>query len=173
METLSSARIASNFTDLKYNQSQEVFGLSISNIVCGVFGGLPCSSTLLRTTVNVASGASSKLSQLLSGVMMLIIIIFLLPVFSYMPMPVIASILITMACRLLPSNYIDEISNLDKFELFILLLTTILCVVIDGAGGLIIGGLICLIKFAFTQSNPTYLYRMDQLLGESLLVIKI
>jgi MFS superfamily sulfate permease-like transporter len=59
---LTSARIASNITELKYNRSQEVLGLSISNIVCGALGGLPCSSTLLRTTVNVASGASSKLS---------------------------------------------------------------------------------------------------------------
>jgi MFS superfamily sulfate permease-like transporter len=66
-----------------------------------------------------------------------------------MPMPVVASILITMACRLLPSNYIDEISVLDKFELFVLLMTTILCVTIDGATGLIIGGLICLIVYAF------------------------
>jgi len=66
-----------------------------------------------------------------------------------MPMPVVASILITMACRLLPSNYIDEISVLDKFELFVLLMTTILCVTIDGATGLIIGGLICLIEYAF------------------------
>ncbi len=64
-------------------------------------------------------------------------------------MPVVASILITMACRLLPSNYIDEISVLDKFELFVLLMTTILCVTIDGATGLIIGGLICLIAYAF------------------------
>ncbi len=64
-------------------------------------------------------------------------------------MPVVASILITMACRLLPSNYIDEISVLDKFELFVLLMTTILCVTIDGATGLIIGGLICLIVYAF------------------------
>lgn len=67
-------------------------------------------------------------------------------------MPVIASILITIACRLLPSNYIDEISVLDKFELFVLLLTTILCVTIDGAGGLFLGGIICLIKYASNQS---------------------
>lgn len=80
---------------------------------------------------------------------MLIIIIFLLPIFSYMPMPIVASILITMACRLLPSVYIDEISGLDKFELFVLLMTTILCIVIDVAAGLVIGGLICLIKYAF------------------------
>lgn len=80
---------------------------------------------------------------------MLIIIVFMLPIFSYMPMPVVASILITMACRLLPINYIDEIGGLDRFELFVLLITTILCIVIDGAGGLIIGGLICLIKYAF------------------------
>ena len=88
-------------------------------------------------------------------------------------MPVIASILITMACRLLPSSYIDEISSLDKFELFILLLTTVLCVIIDGAGGLIIGGLICLIKYAFYQSEPFYLFKLDQLLGEPLLIIKV
>ena len=52
-------------------------------------------------------------------------------------------------------------------------MTTVLCVIIDGAGGLIIGGLICLIKYAFYQSEPFYLFKLDQLLGEPLLIIKV
>ena len=88
-------------------------------------------------------------------------------------MPVVASILITMACRLLPSTYIDEISGQDRFELFVLLMTTILCIVIDGATGLVIGGLFCLVKYAFKQSHPYFFYRVDQLFGESILIVKV
>jgi SulP family sulfate permease len=62
IETLISGRIAANITGTKFNQSREVFGLSISNTVSGLVGALPCSSTLLRTTLNVYNGATSKLS---------------------------------------------------------------------------------------------------------------
>ena len=62
LETLISARVADNLTGTKFNQSQEVMGLSVANIVCGAVGATPCTGVLVRTAVNIASGATSKFS---------------------------------------------------------------------------------------------------------------
>ena len=77
----------------------EVRGLAISNFVCGLLGATPCTGVLVRTAVNVASGATYKISQFINGVVVLIVILLLLPCFTYIPMPVIASILITSSSK--------------------------------------------------------------------------
>jgi SulP family sulfate permease len=98
--------------------------------------------------VNVASGATSKMSQFLNGVIVLLIVTFCLPYFSFIPMPVIASILITSAVRLIPFDMIQYLFKIDKFECFILLLTAGICIYADGAMGLMYGGLFTLLNYA-------------------------
>jgi MFS superfamily sulfate permease-like transporter len=123
----------------------EVRGLAVANFVCGLLGATPCTGVLVRTAVNVASGATYKISQFINGVIVLIVTLLLLPCFTYIPMPVIASILLTSSCRLVPKNMIAHLFKLDKFECFILLFTAALCVLVDGAFGLLIGGVITLL----------------------------
>ena len=67
-------------------------------------------------------------------------------------MPVIASILITSACRLIPKKIIAHLYHLDKFECFMLLFTAALCVFVDGAFGILIGGVITLL--VNSSKNP-------------------
>lgn len=79
------------------------------------------------------------------------IVSFCLPYFSYIPMPVIASILITSAVRLIPFSMIIYLFKIDKFECFILLLTAGICIYADGAMGLMVGGLFTLLNYASKQ----------------------
>lgn len=145
LETLISARIGDHLTGTRFDSSKEVRGLSISNIVCGLLGGTPCTGVLVRTAINISSGATSKVSQMINGFVVLIVILVALPCFTFIPMPVIASILITSACRLIPMKMIVHMYHENKFDCFILIFTGILCVVVDGAFGLMIGGVICLL----------------------------
>jgi MFS superfamily sulfate permease-like transporter len=67
-------------------------------------GATPCTGVLVRTAVNVSSGTTYKISQFINGVVVLIVILLLFRCFLYIPMPVIASILITSSCRLVPQK---------------------------------------------------------------------
>ena len=62
LETLISARIADNKTNTRFNQSQEIFGMAIANMVCGLMGGTPCTGVLIRTNVNIQTNATHKMS---------------------------------------------------------------------------------------------------------------
>lgn len=62
LETLISARIADNLTGTRFDQTTECRGMSIANIACGILGGTPCTGVLVRTAVNVSSGATHKTS---------------------------------------------------------------------------------------------------------------
>jgi SulP family sulfate permease len=151
LETLISARIADNKTNTRFNQSQEIFGMSIANIVCGLMGGTPCTGVLIRTNVNVQTGATHKTSQFINAVFVFLIVVVFMPIFTYIPMAVIASILMTSACRLVPKTIIAELWNVDKFEFWILMITWMICVFKDGAVGLLIGAFLSFLK----QSEKT------------------
>ena len=77
-------------------------------------------------------------------------------VFTYIPMAVIASILITSACRLVPKTIMRELWNVDKFEFWLLIITWLICVFKDGAVGLLIGAFIAFLKQS-EKSNETQL----------------
>lgn len=62
LETLISARIADNQTGTRFDGSIEIRGLAVANIACGLIGATPVTGVLVRTAVNVASGATDKLS---------------------------------------------------------------------------------------------------------------
>ena len=57
-----SARIADNQTGTRFDGSIEIRGLAVANIACGLIGATPVTGVLVRTAVNVASGATDKLS---------------------------------------------------------------------------------------------------------------
>jgi MFS superfamily sulfate permease-like transporter len=80
--------------------------LGFSNILSGVLGGMPCTGVLIRTSVNVQTNAKHKMSQFINAFVVLAFALILMPLFSYIPMCVIASILITSACRLVPKKFI-------------------------------------------------------------------
>ena len=117
---------------------------------------MPCTGVLIRTSVNYTSGATHKMSQLINAIVVCAFALLLMPYFSYIPMSVVASILITSACRLVPKKFIYQTFQADKSECFICILTTFACVCIDGAIGLLIGCLLSLMKTAVRTENPNY-----------------
>jgi len=171
LETLISARIADNRTWTRFDQKKEVFGLSLANIVAGFFGGTPCTGVLVRTAVNISSGATDKISQFINAIVVLVVVLLLLPVFTYVPMPVIASILLTSAFRLMPLKVMWHLIAIDISEFIILLFTTFVCVFVDGAIGLIAGSFICLLRNAVKSSKTQYKHEVEVDLNSTQLLV--
>ena len=148
LETLISARIADNLTGTRFDSPKEVKAMALANILSGILGGVPCTGVLVRTGVNVASGATDKMSQFINALSVLAIVMLLLPMFTYIPMPVIASILMTSAFRLAPLKVMSQLLKEDMPDFFILVFTTTVCIFADGALGLLAGGFVALMRNA-------------------------
>lgn len=152
LETLISARIADNKTNTRFDSPKEIRGMAIANMVCGLMGGTPCTGVLIRTNVNIQTHATHKMSQFINAVVVFFIVCFGMGVFSYIPMAVIAAILITSACRLVPKTIMRQLWNVDMFEFNILIITWLICVFKDGAVGLMIGAFLSFLKQSEKQS---------------------
>ena len=90
----------------RHNSSDETRGLAYANMLSGALGNMPCTGVLIRTSVNCQSGATDKCSQFINALWVLAMVLLLLPAFSWIPMSIIASILITSSCRLVPKWFI-------------------------------------------------------------------
>jgi SulP family sulfate permease len=87
LETLISAKISEQKATVNargaFNDKHEIYALSATKLLVGLFGGLPCSGVFVRTNLNMMSGATHQLSQFMNAVMVLIVTAVAMPVFSY------------------------------------------------------------------------------------------
>lgn len=85
----------------RLDPNQELIGMGAGNIAVGLFGVTPGSSSFTRSAVNYQSGAASQLSTMLSSVVVLLILLFVTPVFNYIPVAALAAHLMRVGYRLI------------------------------------------------------------------------
>ncbi|HEU5396706.1 MAG TPA: SulP family inorganic anion transporter, partial [Verrucomicrobiae bacterium] len=81
--------------------NQELLGMGAGNIAAGLFGVPPGSSSFTRSAVNYQSGAASQFSSMLSSGVVLVILLFLTPLFNYIPVPALAAHLMRVGYKLI------------------------------------------------------------------------
>ena len=86
--------------------NQELMGMGVGNLAAGLFGLTPGSSSFTRSAVNYQSGAVSQLSSMLSSVTVLLILLFLTPLFNYIPVPALAAHLMRVGYKLINRSQI-------------------------------------------------------------------
>ncbi|KKQ44237.1 MAG: Sulfate transporter [Candidatus Moranbacteria bacterium GW2011_GWC2_37_8] len=153
LETLMSAKIADGMTKTKHNTRKEVLGAGVANIFSGLFGGLPATAALARTSLNVKSGANDKMSATISSICIFIISAAFLFVFKYLPLPVVASILIFTATQMVESEHFVKFYRNDKSAFLLSIIVAIITVVEDPIIGILIGSVAALLLFANKMSK--------------------
>lgn len=147
LETLISAKIADKMTKTKSNTRKEMFGLGLANIASGIFGGIPATAALARTSLNVKSGATRKTSSTISSIMIAIISLMFLPYFKYLPLAVVASILVYVAFRMVETEHFKHIYLYDKKSFVLALAVAGITVGQDPIVGIVVGSIIALLIF--------------------------
>lgn len=143
LETLVSSRIANNCVSskefLNYSSSRDTIGLSITNFMVGLFGGIPATAALARTSLNIKTGAFSRVAGFVSCATVAILASVLLPYFKYVPMPIIAGILMMVAYRLIDFHELREIFYVDTANMYCVVVTATACILTDTFVGLLVG----------------------------------
>lgn len=145
LETMLSAKIADSMTKTKHNKRKELLGLSLANIASGLAGGIPATAALARTSLNIKTGATDKISATISSVCIGIISVFLLMTFRYIPLAVIAAILVFVAFRMIESEHFIRMFRQDKKSFAIAFIVAIVTVWIDPIVGILLGTAVSLV----------------------------
>ena len=96
IDSLLTSVVADNMTKTKHKPNKELVGQGIGNSIAAIFGGIPGAGATIRTVVNISSGGKTKLSGMIAGILLLIILLGLGPIASKIPAAVLAGILITV-----------------------------------------------------------------------------
>ncbi len=114
IDSLLTSVVADNMTKTKHKPNKELVGQGIGNSIAAVFGGIPGAGATIRTVVNINSGGKTKLSGMIAGVMLFIILLALAPLASKIPAAVLAGILITVGIGVMDYKGLKAIPSLPK-----------------------------------------------------------
>lgn len=129
IDSLLTSVVADNMTKTKHNPNQELLGQGIGNSIAAVFGGIPGAGATIRTVVNINSGGKTRLSGMIAGAILFIIMLAFAPVASQIPAAVLAGILITVGIGVMDYKGLKAIPNMPRPEVTIMLIVLVLSTV--------------------------------------------
>ncbi len=97
IESLLCAVVADKMTHDRHDANQELFAQGIANFASGLFGGIPATGAIARTTANITSGAASPLSGMIHAVVLLLIVLTAAPLARHVPLAALSAILMSVA----------------------------------------------------------------------------
>ena len=147
LETLISGKIADGMTKTKFNRRKEVLGIGLANIASGIMGGMPASGVFARTALNVKSGATHRTSAAFNAIIVALISLVFLPGFKYLPLAVVAAILVFAAVRMVQLQHFRHLYEHDKTAFGLSMLVAALTVGVDSVAGIVLGVAIALLVF--------------------------
>ncbi|MFY0628750.1 MAG: SulP family inorganic anion transporter [Flavobacteriaceae bacterium] len=114
IDSLLTSVVADNMTKTKHKPNKELIGQGIGNSIGSIFGGIPGAGATIRTVVNINAGGKTRLSGMIAGVMLLIIVLGLGPVASKIPAAVLAGILVTVGISVMDYKGLKAIPSLPR-----------------------------------------------------------
>ena len=114
IDSLLTSVVADNMTKTKHKPNKELVGQGIGNSIAALFGGIPGAGATIRTVVNINAGGKTKLSGMIAGIMLLVIMLGLGPVASKIPAAVLAGILITVGIGVMDYKGLKAIPSLPR-----------------------------------------------------------
>lgn len=97
LESLLTANMLDEMTETDSDKNKECQGQGLANIVSGLFGGMAGCAMIGQSVINIKSGGRTRLSTLVAGVFLLILVVFLSDVIKIIPMAALVAVMIMVS----------------------------------------------------------------------------
>jgi SulP family sulfate permease len=164
IDSLLTSVVADNMTKTKHKPNKELVGQGIGNSIGALFGGIPGAGATIRTVVNIKSGGKTRLSGMMAGVLLLVILLSLGPVASQIPAAVLAGILITVGIGVMDYKGLKAIPYMPRPEVIIMLVVLVLSSVWN---------LVYAVGIGLVIASLMFMKKMGDLTGERSVVKKL
>ncbi len=153
IDTLLTSVVADNITKTKHNSNRELIGQGIGNAVAGLFCGLPGAGATMRTVVNVKSGGRTQLSGMVHALLLLAIMLGLGSIVQYVPLSVLAGILITVGIGIIDFRGFRDLPKIPRADAVVLIVVFLVTVLVDLLTAVGIGMVIACVLFMKRASD--------------------
>ena len=160
LESLMTATIVDDLTDTTSDKNQECTGQGIANIASGFMGGMAGCAMIGQSIINVKSGGRTRLSTLLAGLFLLLMVVFLSDVISIIPMAALVAVMIMVSIGTFDWSSIKKLKTLPLSTNIVMLATVCVTVYTHNlAHGVFVGVLLASLFFANKISHFMYCER--------------
>ena len=153
IDTLLTSVVADNITKTKHNSNKELIGQGIGNLISGLFCGISGAGATMRTVVNVKSGGRTQISGMVHSIFLLAILLGLGGLVRYVPLSVLAGILITVGWGIIDFKGFRDLLKIPKADASVLLIVFGLTVLVDLLTAVGIGMVIACVLFMKRASD--------------------
>ncbi len=147
IDTLLTSVVADNITKTKHNSNRELIGQGIGNAIAGLFCGIAGAGATMRTVVNVKSGGRTQISGMVHAMFLLAILLGLGSLVKYVPLSVLAGILITVGWGIIDFKGFKDIRRIPKADAFVMIVVFLMTVFVDLLTAVGIGMVIACVLF--------------------------
>ncbi len=150
LESLMTATIVDDFTDTGSDKNRESTGQGIANVATGFLGGMAGCAMIGQSVINVKSGGRGRLSTLVAGVFLLILVVGLGDAVGRMPMPALVAVMIMVSVGTFSWRSIANLRTHPRTSSMVMLATVAVVVATHNlAYGVLVGVLLSGIFFAW------------------------
>lgn len=165
IDSLLTSVVADNITKTQHKPNQELIGQGIGNGIAALFGGLVGAGATIRTVVNIQAGGRTKLSGMVAGLFLFVIVIALGPIASMIPAAVLAGILITVGFGVMDYKGLKALPKMElseKIILIIVLLLTVFWQLVYAVGvGLVLAAFVFMKRMSDISSSRVVINDLD------------
>ena len=155
IESLLCARVADAAIGDRHDPNQELMAQGVANVLSPLFGGMPATGTIARTTTNIRAGARSPLAGIVHALTLLAIVLIAAPLAEYIPLAALAAVLMFVAWNM---GEWHEFARLRQFSMVyraVMLSTFFLTVIIDLSVAVEVGLVLASLFFIYRVSEIT------------------
>ncbi|WP_419783055.1 SulP family inorganic anion transporter [Malaciobacter marinus] len=153
IDTLLTSLVADSITKTKHSSNKELIGQGIGNTLVAFVGGIPGAGATMRTVVNVKSGGRTKLSGIIHALVLVLIVLFLAPIASQIPLAVLAGILMKVGLDILDYKFLKVAKYAPRNDLIVMVIVFLLTVFVD---------LIMAVGVGITLASLLIVYRISK-----------
>jgi len=134
--------------------NQELIALGIANLGSALSGGYPVTGGVSRSVVNFSAGANTGLASMITGLLVALTVVFLTPLFYFLPQTCLAAIIITAVYKLIDLGHLGRLWAYDRADALAWLVTFVTVMALGVQQGVIWGGLLALGLHLWRTSHP-------------------
>ena len=157
LESLMTATIIDELTDTPSDKNRECKGQGIANVGAGLLGGMAGCAMIGQSVINVKSGGRGRLSTLVAGVVLLVLVVFLNDWVAQIPMAALVAVMIMVSIGTFDWNSIRNLKRHPKSSNIVMIVTVVVVVWTHNlAFGVFAGVLLASLFFANKVSHFMY-----------------
>lgn len=154
MESISVAKSFARANKYEVDPDRELVALGLANVGGSVFGAYPVTGGFSRTAVNAQAGATTNVASLITAGAIVLTLLFLTPLFHFLPKAVLASIIMTAVFGLIASDEAKHLWQVSRPDLAVMALTFAATLGLGIEQGILAGVAGSLLWFVWSTSKP-------------------